>query len=259
MLLRSLLTLLAFAIHSFAAEPLPTVAESSKFTATSRNADVTAFCKELATRHPQMVRFSEINGLPVLGVGIGPADKKPVVLIYANIHAGEVDGKEAVLALARDLAVGKSELLTKLRIVILPDINPDGNDRIDKKNRKEQNGPAEGVGVRENSDGLDLNRDFVKLETKEIRTLVKLIAQYDPIMVIDCHTTNGSQHRYKLTYDGPRYAVAHPDLISYSTTKLFPDVTTKVKTATGYDTFWYGNFNRDRTEWTTYPAGPRFN
>ena len=258
MLLRSLLTLLAFAIHSFAAEPLPTVAESSKFTATSRNADVTAFCKELATRHPQMVRFSEINGLPVLGVGIGPADKKPVVLIYANIHAGEVDGKEAVLALARDLVENKSDLITKMGIVILPNINPDGNDRIDKKNRREQSGPTEGVGVRENADGLDLNRDFVKLETKEIRTLVKLIAQYDPVMVIDCHTTNGSQHRYKLTYDGPRYAAAHADLISYSTTKLFPDLTAKVKKATGFDTFWYGNFNRDRTEWTTYPASPRF-
>ena len=265
-MLRSLFAFLAFALAfpAFAAEPLLTVAEKSKFTATSTHAEVLAFCAELAKRHAEIVKFTEYGSsvegkkLPALTLQIGADDKRPTVLVYANIHAGEVDGKEAVLALARDLAEGKNAWLTKLRVVILPNINPDGNDRIDKKNRAEQNGPAEGVGIRENANGLDLNRDFVKLESNEIRTLVKLIAQYDPIMVIDCHTTNGSQHRYKLTYDGPRYAAVHPDLISYSSTKLFPDVTAKVKTATGFDTFRYGNFNRDRTEWTTYAASPRF-
>ena len=247
-----------------AAEPLQTVAEKSGYQATSTHAEVLTFCKELANRQPDIAKYSEYGPstegkpLPALTLQIGTEDKRPTVLVFANIHAGEVDGKEAVLALARDLAIGKSELLKTLRIVILPNINPDGNDRIDKKNRTEQNGPANGVGQRENADGLDLNRDFVKLETQEIRALLKAIQTYDPLMVVDCHTTNGSQHRYKLTYDGPRYATAHPDLISYSTTKLFPDLTTKVKKATGFDSFWYGNFNRDRTEWTTYPAGPRF-
>ncbi len=247
-----------------AAEPLQTVAEKSGFQATSTHVEVLAFAKELTKQFPDSVNYSEYGistegrPLPALTLQIGTEDKRPTVLIFANIHAGEVDGKEAVLALARDLAMGKSELLKTLRIVILPNINPDGNDRIDKKNRTEQNGPADGVGQRENADGLDLNRDFVKLETKEIRALLKIVVQVDPLMVVDCHTTNGSQHRYKLTYDGPRTAAAHPDLVSYTSAKLFPDLTAKLKTATGYDSFWYGNFNRDRTEWSTYGTTPRY-
>ena len=263
-MLRSFLALVILALPTFAAEPLPTVAEESKFTATSTHAEVLAFSKELAKRQPDLVAYSEygtsVEGkkLPALVLQMGADDKRPTVLVFANIHAGEVDGKEAVLALVRDLATEKSDLLKKLRIVILPNINPDGNDRIDPKNRTEQNGPTAGVGIRENADDLDLNRDFVKLESLEIRALLKAVRQYDPVMVIDCHTTNGSQHRYKLTYDGPRYVTAHPDLIAYSTAKLFPAVSAKVTKATGFDTFWYGNFNRARTEWTTYPAGPRF-
>ena len=65
--------------------------------------------------------------------------------------------------------------------------------------------PGRGVGTRANAQGLDLNRDFVKLETPEVRALVKLVNTWDPAVVIDCHTTNGSKHRYTLTYDGPRY------------------------------------------------------
>ena len=225
-MLRSFLALVILALPTFAAEPLPTVAEASKFTATSTHAEVLAFSKELAKRQPDLVTYSEygtsVEGkkLPALVLQMGADDKRPTVLVFANIHAGEVDGKEAVLALVRDLATEKSDLLKKLRIVILPNINPDGNDRIDPKNRTEQNGPTAGVGIRENADDLDLNRDFVKLESLEIRALLKAVRQYDPVMVIDCHTTNGSQHRYKLTYDGPRYVTAHPDLIAYSTGKL---------------------------------------
>jgi len=264
MLLRSLFALLTIAIPAFAAEPLQTIAEKSGFKATSTHAEVLAFSKELAKQFPDSVKYSEYGTstlgqpLPALTLQSGADDKRPTVLVFANIHAGEVDGKEAVLALARDLLEKKDPLLTKLRIAILPDINPDGNDRIDKKNRTEQNGPTEGVGLRENADGLDLNRDFVKLETLEIRALLKLVQQLDPLMVIDCHTTNGSQHRYKLTYDGPRCPTTHPDLVSYTSAKLFPDAGAKLKKATGYDSFWYGNFNRDRTEWATYGTTPRF-
>jgi len=66
------------------------------------------------------------------------------------------------------------------------------------------------------SEGFDLNRDFVKLESPEIRAIARLVNEWDPRVVIDCHTTNGSYHRYTLTYDGPRYPAAHPDLIAYT-------------------------------------------
>jgi dipeptidyl aminopeptidase/acylaminoacyl peptidase len=180
-------------------------------------------------------------------------------MAFANIHAGEVDGKEALLALARDLARENDQPKWKDVVLLLcPNINPDGNEKIDPKHRTEQNGPKAGVGTRENAAGLDLNRDFVKLESPEIRALVKLIHDYDPRVVVDCHTTNGSYHRYTLTYDGPRYPAAHPELIKYSGDVLLPEAAKRVKAATGFDTFWYGNFDRDRTEWQTYPATPRF-
>src|SRR5262249_8541160 len=145
---------------------------------------------------------------------------KLVLLAYANIHAGEVDGKEALLALARDLSAAKDPLLKKVVILLAPDVNPDGNEKIHPKHRPEQNGPPTGVGTRANAQGLDLNRDFVKLESPEVRALVKLLNRWDPLLVVDCHTTNGSYHRYTLTYDGPRNPAADPRLIEHVNGKL---------------------------------------
>src|SRR5262249_47158834 len=180
-----------------------------------------------------------------------------VVLLFANIHAGEVDGKEAVLALARDIA-GEKELLKKLVVLIVPNLNPDGNEKIDQKNRTTQNGPSAGVGLRANAQGFDLNRDFVKLESPEIRGLVGLFTKWAPVLVVDCHTTNGSYHRFTLTYDGPRYPAADPRLVDAGQEKVLPDLAARVKKSSGFDCFPYGNFSRDRTKWETYPSSPRF-
>src|SRR5262249_42546069 len=139
---------------------------------------------------------------------------KLVVFAFGNIHAGEVDGKEALLALARDLALAKERpLLKDLVIVFAPLFNADGNERIDKNHRTHQNGPAEGVGIRETAAGPDLNRDFIKLESPGVRALVPSLNQWTPAVVVDTHTTNGSLHRYTLTYDGPRNPAADPALI----------------------------------------------
>ncbi len=246
-----------------------TVAERTDYRETSRHADVTAFCEALAKRSPlvHLTDFGTSNegrklhllvlSDPPVGTPEEAAEAgKPVVMAFANIHAGEVDGKEAVLALARDLAAEK-DLLKKLVVLIVPNLNPDGNEKIDTKNRTTQNGPP-GVGVRANAQGFDLNRDFVKLESPEIRGLVHLFDKWDPLLVVDCHTTNGSYHRFTLTYDGPRYPAADPRLVEFGQEKLLPDLAGRVKKATGFDCFPYGNFSRDRTKWETYPSSPRF-
>jgi murein tripeptide amidase MpaA len=117
--------------------------------------------------------------------------------------------------LARDIATGADKSLLKdLIVLIVPILNADGNEKINPKNRAEQNGPPEGVGLRANAAGFDLNRDFVKLETPEIRALAKTITRWDPAVIVDMHTTNGSYHRYTLTYDGPRNAAADPDMVT---------------------------------------------
>lgn len=249
-----------------------TVAEKTNYQATSRYADVVAFGEELAKKSP-VVRVGEIGKsaeervLPLLILADPPISTpeeaaksgKLVALLFANIHAGEVDGKEAVLMLARDLATGPEKaLLKELVVLIVPILNADGNEKIDPKNRAEQNGPREGVGTRANSAGYDLNRDFIKLETPEVRGLVKTINRWDPHVVVDMHTTNGSYHRYTLTYDGPRNAAADPDMVTTVRERWLPTITAAIEKDTGYKSFFYGNFNRDRTAWESYSPVPRF-
>src|SRR4030042_1746620 len=89
----------------------------------------------------------------------------------------------------------------KPRALIAPNSTPDGNDRISPDNRRNQNGPEKGVGVRHNGQGLDLNRDGVKLESPEMRGLGGNVRRrWDPALVVDCHTTNGAQHEEPVTY-----------------------------------------------------------
>ncbi len=264
------LALLAFPSLALA-QPLQTVAEKSGYNATSKASDVIQFCEAVAKRGP-VARFDyfgtshEGRKLPLLVIADPPiataedAKKsgKTVVLAFANIHAGEVDGKEALLAFARDLTEKKHPLLKDLIILLVPNLNADGNEKIDPKHRPGDNGPSDGAGTRANAQGLDLNRDFVKLESPEIRALVKLVNTWNPALIIDCHTTNGSKHRYTLTYDGPRYPSTDTEIAQWASSKLFPAVTKNVKTASGFDIAPYGNFNADRTKWETYPATPRY-
>src|SRR5436190_11896934 len=217
---------------------LPTVAERSDFKETARLEDVNAFLKELAGRSP-LVRLSDIGktgegrAIPLAVIADPPvatADEafksgKLLVLLVGGIHSGECDGKEGLLALARELAVGEvgegeqmkpSPLLKDLVVAIVPDYNADGNEHVGDaaKLRPGQKGP-ERVGVRENAAGPDLNRDFVKLGAPETRALVGFINEWDPAVVMDTHTTNGSLHRYLLTYDGPKNPAGDGAVVEY--------------------------------------------
>jgi hypothetical protein len=266
---RTLLVLSALAPAAVGQETVP---ERTDFRATSRHADVVAYCESLAKKSP-LVRLTEIGksaegrALPMLILADPPVatpdeaakSAKLVVLLFANIHAGEVDGKEAVQMLARDIATAPDkELLKELVVLVVPILNADGNERIDKAHRPEQNGPPDGVGVRENAAGLDLNRDFVKLESPEVRALARVVRRWDPAVTVDLHTTNGSYHRYTLSYDGPRNPAADPDLIVAVRDRWLPAIGAAVEKGSGYKSFAYGNFSADRTAWETYPAVPRF-
>jgi murein tripeptide amidase MpaA len=254
-----------------AAEPLQTVAEKTGYRATSRHADVVDFCQRLARASP-VVRLGELGKTaekrqlplviladpPVTTAAEAARSKKLAVFAMANIHAGEVDGKEAVLMLARDLATArKRPLLKDLAVVIAPIFNADGNERI-ANNRPEQAGPAEGVGIRVNAQGFDLNRDFVKLESPEVRALVHFFNEWDPAVVIDCHTTNGSYHRYTITYEGGRCPAGDANVITFVRDVMLPDVSRRLARSAGYLSYFYGNFSRDRSRWQTVPATPRY-
>jgi dipeptidyl aminopeptidase/acylaminoacyl peptidase len=253
-------------------EKLLTVAEKSDYRATSRHADVVAYCEQLVKLSP-LIRLGQLGTsfegrkLPLVILADPPVataeeaarSGKLVVFAMGNIHAGEVDGKEALLMLARDLATTtKHPLLKDLILVFAPIFNADGNERMSKTNRPGQKGPEEGMGIRANAQGFDLNRDYVKLESPEVRALVRFFTHWNPALVIDMHTTNGSYHQYAITYEGPRNPAGDPKVIELVRDQLLPEVGRRLEKRSGYKSFFYGNFVQDRTAWETVPPIPRF-
>jgi dipeptidyl-peptidase 4 len=248
-----------------ALQSLKTVAESSGFKATALATDVESFLKSLAAADKsvrletigQSVEGREIWSLQWNADKANPEDRL-VVLLLGSIHPGESDGKEALLALARDL-LSKPNALWKenLSLIFVPNYNVDGGERIGKNHRPGQKGPDDGMGIRENAQGLDLNRDFVKLESPEANALIRCLDQWDVDVLIDCHTTNGSLHQYELTYSTPNNPAGATKLQDYLRGTMMPAVTSGMKTS-GYNSFWYGNFEDDHKRWESYGHEPRY-
>lgn len=182
------------------------------------------------------------------------------ILVNANIHAGEVEGKEAVLMILREMAQGEhSDLLQNAVILFVPIYNADGNERIDRRHRVTQNGPNEGVGIRPNAMGLDLNRDFIKVEAPETAALLGLMRDFDPHVFMDLHTTNGSYHGYHLTYSPSLSTHIDEDLDAWNRKVLLAEVRANMQEKHDWRVFDYGNFTDDEEpEWVTYDHRPRF-
>lgn len=196
----------------------------------------------------------------------------PVVLIQCGIHAGEVEGKEAALMLVRDLLLGLHEnLLDGIVLLVAPLFNPDGNERVDPANRaldiahfEGQLGPECGVGTRENAAGINLNRDYLRQAGAEMRLMQTRICHlWNPHLVVDCHTTNGSIHRFAMSVDVPHTVDSgRREPIEYMRSQFMPEVMQAVRDSEAMESFWYGNFQRDEggegSGWITYPHHPRF-
>jgi hypothetical protein len=189
---------------------------------------------------------------------------KPIVYLQANIHAGEVEGKEAAQMLLRDLAAGPLRpMLDQLVLLVVPIYNSDGNERraAGEENRPGQNGPAV-VGRNTNGQGLNLNRDYVKMEAPETQGAAALLSAWDPDLFIDLHTTNGSYHGYVLTYAPGLNPNSNP-AADFVRNRFLPAVRERMQRRHRQRTFSYGNFrNQDPDSlaqgWETYDARPRF-
>ena len=194
---------------------------------------------------------------------------RPIVYVQANIHAGEVEGKDALLALLRDLTFSsKPNALDSIVLIAVPIYNADGNERFASQsvNRTEQNGP-EMVGVRANAQNLDLNRDYVKAEAPETRASLAMFNTWDPDVFVDLHTTDGSFHGYALTYS-PSLSPAAVFGGVYARDSLLPLLRNRMRVRHGFEVFDYGNFVSDGRGlvadttvpegWETYDSRPRF-
>jgi len=238
-------------------QQLLTTAERTDYKSTSTYGEVIQFMKTLTQNHSQarleyFARSIEGRDLPLVIIADPmPAsykdlenDERTVVYLQANIHAGEVEGKEASQMLARELINGtlSDKILENVVVLICPIVNPDGNEKFSSENRTNQNGPAS-VGVRYNGQFLDMNRDAVKLETPEMRGVVtEIFNKWDPAVTVDCHTTNGSFHEEPVTFawmvnpNGPR------NLIDYMRDRMMPAVHKSLRDEHGVDNVFYGEF-----------------
>jgi hypothetical protein len=266
----------------FAGSALPrTRAERTSYTETSTYADVIAFIDSLQKlgapmSRQELGRTNEERVQPLLVLSRplvttpeeARALHRPIVYVQANIHAGEVEGKEALLALVRDLATSQHNVVDSIVLIAIPIYNADGNERFKPQavNRTEQNGP-EMVGQRPNAQMLDLNRDYVKAEAPETRASLAAFEKWNPDVFVDLHTTDGSFHGYALTY-APSLNPAARDAGTYTQDSLLPELRRRMKARDGFEVFDYGNFDtqyeeRDITDtvksgWYSYDHRPRF-
>ena len=182
----------------------------------SPNYDSTVlFCKELEqasgmvklafigkTAQGRDIPFLIVNKDKKFDVQAVKNSAKATLLIQACIHPGEPDGKDAGLLLIRDILT-KPELLSLLdnvTILFLPMMNPDGHENNSIYNRVFQNGPRE-KGCRTSAQDLNLNRDFSKADSPEIKSWLKMYHHWNPDFFIDCHVTDGADYQYIITYN----------------------------------------------------------
>lgn len=150
--------------------------------------------------------------------------KKPLILIQAGIHAGEIDGKDAGMMLLRDMAFGnKSELLDRANLLFVPILNVDGHERSSEFGRVNQRGPKV-MGWRTNAQNLNLNRDYTKMETAGIQAIVKVINAFDPDFYIDIHVTDGADYQYDITYDFVAPGGYSPGIFDWMKTYFKPEI-----------------------------------
>ena len=255
--------------------------ELTRYAETSHYADVRKFLDSLRSigaplRFGSIGKTTEGRDIPYViasrPIVSSPAEAKqlgrPIVYVQGNIHAGEVEGKDALLALLRDLIfANKPNALDSIVLIAVPIYNADGNERFASQstNRTEQNGP-EMVGTRANAQNLDLNRDYVKAEAPETRASLAMFNAWDPDVFVDLHTTDGSFHGYALTYS-PSLSPAAVFGGIYARDSLLPVLRERMH-KNGFEVFDYGNFVSDerapiadtsvREAWATYDSRPRF-
>jgi hypothetical protein len=271
------LTLLVFLLLPLlaAAQEWPTTrAESSNYTETSTYADVIEFLKGLQRMGAPIAvqtigKSAEGRDIPLVIASrplVATAAEarrmgKPIVYVQANIHAGEIEGKEAILMLLRDMASGKEsgDLLDQIVILATPIYNADGNEKFGpvERNRPSQDGPAQ-VGLRPNGQGLDLNRDAIKAVAPETQAVLRHVYNaWDPEVMMDLHTTNGTRHGFHLTYSPPLNP--NSELVRPISLDLLKTVQAKLETK-GISTFDYGNVERrgELQAWFSYGHEARY-
>lgn len=170
---------------------------------------------------------------------------KAVLLILNGIHPGEPEGVDASMLLAREMVNDptKSKLLDELTIVIIPVFNIGGSLNRNSFTRVNQNGPEE-YGFRGNAQNLDLNRDFIKCDSRNAETFTKIFQNWDPDVFVDTHCTDGADYPYLMTLITSQRQKLQRHLGDFVFNTFLPEFYDKMKTA-GLEAIPYVNADGD--------------
>jgi len=248
-----------YTLQSFVGKRPLTRAERTNFLETSHHEDVLVFIDSLKKLGAKIAtgsigKTAEGRELPYV-IASRPlvstpeqarALNRPIAYIQANIHGGEVEGKEAMLAMLRDLLFDqRKNVLDSIVLIVQPIYNADGNDSFaaQAQNRGAQNGP-ELVGTRQNSTRWNLNRDYVGADAPETRGSLAMLNKWNPDLFMDLHTTDGSIHGYALTYS-PSLAPTAVTSIPF-TNQLLATIRKRMLDRHGFYVQDYGDFSQTR-------------
>ncbi len=256
-------------------EGLLTVPEKTEFTRTTSSLQLLEFIDALRWRTENLHVFNLFisprgKSAPALVLSdprvtsprAATESGKPVVYLHGNIHPPESEATEALLMVAREILLGdRSHLLDNQIIVIVPIFNVDGTDTFVLQDGSLGSVTPHILGVRPNSEDIDLNRDAVKLETVEVNALYRFFNTWDPILFFDGHLMGRVNHGYANTYATSTVPAAHPGPPAYMDERLFPAVRERVREEFGLEMFTHAFFaprewpptqwSHDRAAWTT--------
>jgi len=182
---------------------------------------------------------------------------KRVILINNGIHPGEPDGIDASMLLVRDIAINKYKLPSNVVLAIIPVYNIGGCLNRSANYRIDQNGPTE-KGFRGNSQNLDLNRDFIKCDSKEAKTFAEIFHLTDPDVFVDNHVSDGADYQHIMTLLTSQHNKLGGEMGEYLNKEFEPALYASMKKK-GYDLVPYVNAFGDSPEgWSEYWDSPRY-
>jgi len=216
-------------------DPWITPAEKSGFRTSPNYEETVAYLRRLTAAAPQLRMVSIGKSPEGRDIWMVVASKeqlfmpdalhrtgKPTLLAQGGIHAGEIDGKDAGLMLLRDLRPGGrlNGVLERVNILFIPILNVDGHERASKFGRINQRGP-EVIGWRTNARNLNLNRDYMKLDSEELRAVVNVLDKWQPDLYYDLHVTDGADYQYDITF-GWNHSGLSPNITRWMDSTLRP-------------------------------------
>ena len=253
--------------------PWITTIEKTNFTTTPSYDETMSWFKKLCDSSPLLTMVAigkSVEGRTIYMI-VASAEKnttaaslkkstKPLFLAQAGIHSGEIDGKDAGMMLLRDIAFGsKKALLDKVNFLFIPILSVDAHERFSAFNRPNQRGP-ENMGWRTNAQNLNLNRDYTKLDAKEIRAVIKVINDYNPSLYMDIHVSDGADYQYDICYYFGGEKSYSPSITNWFSNTFKPAVDTDLKASGHIPGFYLNAFNdMDFSKGNVmYKGSPRF-